>query len=138
MAAGARGGRRREAAFEVASLARQAHDRRGRRVERVIQREYVGDCVEAVQAMLGEYGLGEWHREPDRVRLAALKLAAGSMERLRYEIEGAKGDYRDVLGKAEYPGYRKRMFRIDELPEEERQKIIDDDWKQYQDWLGRR
>ena len=51
-----------------------------------------------VMAMLSEYGLEDWQLEADRVRLAVLKLAAGSIERLRYEIEGAKADYRDVLG----------------------------------------
>jgi len=38
---------------------------------------------------------------------------------------------------AEYPAYGKKMFRIDKLPEEERQKIIDADWQQYQEWLTR-
>jgi hypothetical protein len=34
---------------------------------------------------------------------------------------------------AEYPGYMKRMFGIESLSSEEQQKIIDADWKQYQD-----
>lgn len=72
-----------------------------------------------------------------RVRLAVLKLAAGDLKRLRYELEGAKRDYRDVLGPAEYPGYTKRMFRIDTLPQDEQQRIIDADWRQYEEWLGR-
>jgi hypothetical protein len=46
-------------------------------------------------------------------------------------------DYRDVLGPAEYPGYTKRMFRIGELAQDEQQRIIDADWRQYQDWLTR-
>lgn len=87
--------------------------------------------------MLDEYGTEDWHRERDRVRLAVLKLAAGDMERLRYQVEGAKMDYRDVLGPAEYPGYGKRWFHIEKLSPEERQRIIEADWKQYQDWLTR-
>ncbi len=39
--------------------------------------------------------------------------------RLRHEIESAKRDYRDVLGPAEYPGYTRRMFRIDRLGQDE-------------------
>jgi len=42
-----------------------------------------------------------------------------------------------VLGPAEYPGYTKRMFRIGELAQDEQQRIIDADWRQYQDWLTR-
>ena len=87
--------------------------------------------------MLGEYGTESWQREPHRVRLAALKLAAGSIERLRSEIEGAKCDYRDALAYAEYPGYFKRVPRSGELPPKEEQRLIDADWKQYQDWLTR-
>jgi hypothetical protein len=85
--------------------------------------------------MLDEYGVEDWQRERDRVQLAVLKLAAKSLEGLRRHIEAAKCDFRDVLGPAEYPGYEKKMFRIDKLPEAERQRIIDADWKQYQDWF---
>ena len=35
-------------------------------------------------------------------------------------------------------GYTKKWFHIDKLPEDEKQRIIDADWKQYQDWLERR
>jgi hypothetical protein len=106
-------------------------------VERVVRRDFPAERVPEVLAMLDEYGTETWQREPHRVRLAALKLAAGSIERLRYQVEGAKRDYRDVLAPAEYPGYSKRMFRIRDLPQDEQQRIIDDDWKQYQDWLTR-
>jgi hypothetical protein len=107
-------------------------------VERVVRRDFPADRFAVVMAMLNEYGADEsWQREADRVRLAALKLAAGNIERLRYEIEGAKADYRDVLGPAEYPGYGKRARGRKKLPPEEEQRIIDADWKQYQDWLTR-
>src|SRR4051812_23774730 len=87
-------------------------------------------------AMLDDYGRETWQREPHRVRLAALKLAAGSVKRLRSQIEGAKCDYRDVLVAAEYPGYWKRVARSGALPPEEERRIIDADWEQYQDWLA--
>ena len=88
--------------------------------------------------MLDEYGTENWHREQDRVRLAILKLSAGTFEQLRSQVQAAKADYREVLGPAEYPGYMRRMFRIDRLSPDEQQKIIDADWKQYQDWFSRR
>jgi hypothetical protein len=109
----------------------------GADVERVVRRDFLPDQVSEVLALLDEYGAEPWQRESHRVRLAALKLAAGSLERLRYEIESAKCDYRDVLGPAEYPGYGERMFRIQELPQGEEQRIIDADWAQYQEWLKR-
>jgi hypothetical protein len=104
-------------------------------VERVVRRDFPADRVAEVLAMLGEYGTEGWQREPYRVRLATLKLAAGSIERLRYQIEGAKCDYRDVLAPAEYPSYCERVVRSGKLPSDEEKRIIDADWMQYQDWL---
>jgi hypothetical protein len=106
-------------------------------VERVVRRDFPAEVVEEVFAVLDQYGSEDWHPEIDRVRLAALKLAVGSVEHLRRHIEIAKSDYRDALSAAEYPGYSKRWFHIDELTADERQSIIDADWKQYQDWLTR-
>jgi hypothetical protein len=106
-------------------------------VERVVRRDFPVERFVEVMAILKEYGTEEWQREADRVRLATLKLAAGSIERLRFEVEGAKADYRDVLGPAEYPGYGKRVGGRRKLPLEEVERIIDADWKQYQDWLTR-
>lgn len=104
-------------------------------VERIVRRDFPANRIAEVSTLLDDYGTEDWHREPDRVRLAALKLSAGSFERLRFWIEHADCDYRDVLAAAEYPGYTKQMSRIQDLPPAERQSIIDADWKQYQDWL---
>ena len=106
-------------------------------VERIVRRDFPADRNAELLAMLNEYGRDVSQLEPFRVRLAVLKLAAGNIERLRYEIEGAKCDYRDVLGPAEYPGYCKRVRRSGDLPPNEEQRIIDSDWSQYQDWLTR-
>ena len=106
-------------------------------VERIVRRDFPPDRVPEVLAMLDEYGRETWQREAHRVRLAALKLAAGSVDRLRYQLEGAKCDYRDVLAPAEYPGYCRRVHRPGELPSDEEQRIIDADWMQYQDWFTR-
>jgi hypothetical protein len=106
-------------------------------VERIVRRDFPADRVAEVFAMLDEYGTEKWHLEPHRVRVAALKLAAGSIERLRREIEGAKCDWRDVLSAAEYPGYSRRVSRARSLPADKVQRIINADWKQYQDWFTR-
>ena len=50
-------------------------------------------------------------------------------------MEMALEDYRDALAVAEYPGYDKLIRPSAPLSEDERQKIIDADWKQYSAWL---
>jgi len=35
---------------------------------------------------------------------------------------------------AEYPG-TKEMFHLDKASEEEKRRVIDADWRQYNDWL---
>ena len=91
-----------------------------------------------VRAMLNEYGTEKWHPESLRMRLAALKLANGSVLNLRSCIDSGKRDYRDALAAAEYPAYVKIGFRVGELPEKERNRIIDEDWRPYETWLKRR
>lgn len=85
-------------------------------VERVVRRDFPPDRVPEVLAILNEYGTESWHYEVDRVRLAALKIAAGSLEELRIQIKIAKTDYRDVLAPAENPPrdtvVDQRIFRL--------------------------
>ena len=106
-----------------------------RDVERIVRRDFPAGKVPAVMALLAEYGMSEWHREVPRVRLAALKLADGSLEELRRQIDWAKSDYRDVIAPAEYPSYFRQSFPMRELPEPEARQAIDQDWAQYQAWL---
>ena len=109
----------------------------GADVERVVRRDFPAGHVAGVLALLDEYGTESWHREIDRVRLAALKLAGGRLDGLRLQVEGAKCDYRDLLAAAEYPGYCRLVPPSGEPPSGEAQRIIDADWRQYQDWLNR-
>lgn len=106
-------------------------------VERVVRRDFPADEYTTVTAMLNEYGTEKWHRGPARVQLAALKVANGNVQKLRACIDSAKSDYRDALVAAEYPSYRKIGFRVRELPENERHRIIGEDWRQYEEWLKR-
>jgi hypothetical protein len=106
-------------------------------VERAVRRDFPAEAVHEVLTMLAEYGKEEYQREKERVQIAVLKLAGGSIEKLCNEIEGAKCDYRDILAASEYPHYTKNAFRIDELTDDEKKALIDADWKQYSDWLAR-
>jgi hypothetical protein len=106
-------------------------------VERIVRRDFPTAIFDDVLAMLHEFGTEQWEREAPRVRLAALKLAAGDIKGLRYAIGLAKCDYRDVLAQAEYPSYIKHVPPTGRLSAAEVQKIINADWNQYHDWLTR-
>ena len=101
-------------------------------VERIVRRDYPAEQFDTVMNMLNEYGVEQWQRENSRVRLAAMKLAAGNLEMLRRALNSAKVDYRDVLSGAEYPTYESNSSQI------EKRKAIENDWNQYQAWLNRR
>ena len=106
-------------------------------VMRIVYRDFVPKDIPALSAILHEYGAMEWERDAIRVRLAVLKLASGSLERARAWMEVAKRDYRDVLSAAEYPAYSREVFDIDVLPSQEKERIVAEDWKQYEEWLKR-
>ena len=106
-------------------------------VERVVRRDFPADEYSAVMATLSEYGTGKWHPERLRVRLAALKMADGSLQKLRAAIELAKCDFRDALTAAEYPSHWKMVSQLRTLSLEEQSGIIKSDWQQYEEWLKR-
>lgn len=103
---------------------------------RLLRRDFSSDYVSPARAILQQYGSEKWHREVLRVRAATLKLACGNLERLRSEIDRAKADFRDVLASAEYPKYSK-LSTVKSVSQEEERKMIDADWRQYQEWLLR-
>ena len=77
-------------------------------------------------------------REKPRVIMACLKNANGNFEKLKGELANASGWWREIIGKAEYPNYTKKMFRIDRLSADEKERIIEKDKAQYLAWLHRR
>jgi hypothetical protein len=109
----------------------------GKDVERVVHRDFTKDRSQEAFSILSEYGTDDWHKEPARVRLAALKLAAGDLGRLRNAIDTARSDYRDVLALAEYPEYFRSVDPSASTSGNELKRIIEADWKQYREWLAR-
>ncbi|MEM7165374.1 MAG: hypothetical protein AAF581_07920 [Planctomycetota bacterium] len=103
-------------------------------VERVALRDFGSDSLPTVLALLQSYGNETWHGAPARVRLAAMKLADGDIEELATMVKAASDDYRDVLAWAEYPQSCKTFAH--ELPADQRRRIYDADWQQYQRWLN--
>ncbi len=75
------------------------------------------------------------HRErPDRIRLAALYLAGGSLERLAAMVDLARVDYRDVLAGAEYRAYVALPL---DASAADKQAAIEVDGTRYGTWVGR-
>jgi hypothetical protein len=103
-------------------------------VLRIVRRDFSESRFTEVMATLGRYE----NPNPYRVMLAALKLADGKIDKLRRQIDSAKIDFRDVIAAAEYPGYADNWSRINKMAPQEKQKIIGQDWQQYQEWLNRR
>ncbi|HZR17800.1 MAG TPA: hypothetical protein VFE51_10775 [Verrucomicrobiae bacterium] len=101
-------------------------------VERIVRRDFPSEDFATVMALLDEYGTRSHETEKDRVQLAVLKNAAGSIDELLIQIQTAKRDYRDVVSWAEYPSYS-----WDEKDEAKRQKTYREDWQQYSDWLNK-
>lgn len=104
-------------------------------VERVVRRDFRAEELHEVMNLLNEYGAEKWHHERPRVQLAALKLAGGDLKKLRLQMNIAKCDYRDVLAPAEYPSYMKKFSGARHPPVDEREQVIEDDWRQYESWL---
>lgn len=102
-----------------------------------MRRDFTADEYATVTAMRGEYRPEKWRQGCNRVQLAVLKVANGNVQKLRACLDSAKQDYRDILVAAEYPAYSRIGFRIRELPENERRRIINEDWRQYEEWLKR-
>lgn len=87
-----------------------------------------------VMEILLTYGTESYEREPDRVRLAILKLSGNSLDEIKKYTQYAKQDFRDILCWAEYPNQGKAWNLKDQA---EKQRLADRDRKQYEDWLGR-
>jgi len=102
-------------------------------VERIVRRDYPPPVVDDILALIATVEV----REKPRVVLACLKIADGSLDRLRANLADASGYYRELLAEAEYPLATKRWFRIETLSEDEIRAIYEKDWPQYSDWLTR-
>ena len=71
-----------------------------------------------------------------RVRLAILKLADGDFDQLSKYTELAIQDFRDVVSTAEYPRYTSEIG-FKKVSKKIVKTVIDDDWRQYSEWLSK-
>ena len=91
------------------------------------------DIRQSVLSMLESYGADENDREPDRVRVAILKLSAGDAKKLQAYLDTAKIDYRDVLAMAEFP---RQLNSTSFIYDDKKQILIDKDLADYKSWLA--
>jgi hypothetical protein len=87
-----------------------------------------------VLATLEAYGVEKHEQEPDRVRLAVLKLSGGDLKQIKRYTEFAKQDFRDILTWAEYPRQSKKWSMPDGP---NKRKLVEADRAEYEDWLSR-
>ncbi len=102
-------------------------------IERIVKRDFAIEQKDEILTLIRQIKV----REKTRVVLACLKIADGNLEKLQAELSNASGYWREIVGQAEYPNYTKKWFHDDKLPAKDRDKIIEKDRKQYQDWLNR-
>lgn len=87
-----------------------------------------------VHEELIRYGQEEYEREPERVRVAILKVAGTSLEEIRQWVGIAKNDYRDVLASAEYPN--ELAAPTWEMADDTCRQIRHKDAREYDEWIG--
>jgi hypothetical protein len=92
-----------------------------------------------VLAELHRYGQEAYEQEPDRVRLAILKLSEARLDRVVELVDAAKRDFRDVLMWAEYPAEGQALWALRSRLSDEEHRRLDElrrqDRQDYQDWL---
>jgi hypothetical protein len=102
-------------------------------VRRVVEADFPLEKWALVRELLGEYGQAGWQDQVERVRLAILKLAEGSLDALCQILDQARLDHVDVLDWAETP--HRMALDVDADPTE-REAAAAEDEQQYLDWLG--
>ena len=102
-------------------------------VERIVRRDYPTELQPQVLDLIRDVNV----RNKPRVVLACLKNAGSDLEKLKRQLAEAPGYYREIIAEAEYPKYVKKVFRMDSLSNEEKERIFEADKAQYLEWLSR-
>ncbi|MGB5750192.1 MAG: hypothetical protein WBM69_24675 [Desulfobacterales bacterium] len=103
-------------------------------VKRIALRDFGEDRLFKVLSILSKFGKQDWNEPNPRIQLAILKLASGDIIKLADATKAAIEDFRDILSEAEYPRYS-REIGFKEVAQDFKRAVIDDDWKQYREWL---
>jgi uncharacterized protein YqfB (UPF0267 family) len=103
-------------------------------IKRIILRDFSESHFKSVLDILSLYKSGS-DKGMNRIYAAILKLSNGNIDLLKTNVAIANVDYRDVISLAEYPNSFEVMF--DDLSDEANDKLTEEDWTQYQEWLMR-
>jgi hypothetical protein len=127
---------------DIAMLTQPIPDLTHEDILRVVTREFPSERHAEVHGILSVYGRESWQCGENRVRMAALKLANGDIERLRHQINRSTLDYHGVIAEAEYPAFTIKVTSCGLPTDDEHcehaahaKEAISQDWQQYQDWL---
>ena len=82
------------------------------------------------------YGGSSDEPEPERVRLAILKLAGSNQDELKKIVDGAKEDWEDIVGWAERPRETRSHMGNHKLHENQNRKIQQEDRDEWNSWLA--
>jgi hypothetical protein len=99
-------------------------------VERVLKREYALGQIEQVYMFISLYGL----KERPRLVLACLKKAKGNFKDLCSYLFHAQDYCMEYMAFSESPNSL-GVKEFDKLSEQEKERIVNLDKKQYLDWL---
>jgi hypothetical protein len=82
------------------------------------------------------YGISSDEPEPERVRLAILRLAGSDPDELKKTVDGAKEDWEDIVSWAERPRETRCHLGNHKLHENQRRKIQQEDRDEWNSWLA--
>jgi len=103
-------------------------------IERIIKRDFPQFEFSVIESILKMY-VSTSKKGRNRIYAAILKLSDGNVELMKKHAEKAIDDFRDIIALSEYPNYSGYGFDDDNLSEEKKEQLINDDWMQYEAWL---
>lgn len=98
---------------------------------RIVERDFAAESLQAILDAISATDV----REKQRVVAACLKNSNGDFVALLDLLRSAPGYWRDIISVAEYPLDNRKGTSMEKMSKEERQKVHDLDWQQYQDWF---
>lgn len=104
-------------------------------IYRIIRRDYPQSEFSKVVVLLKMYK-SKSEEGKKRIYAGILKLSEGKVELIKTFVEKANYDYRDIIALSEYPNYSRFAFD-NNLIEQKRKELIDDDWFQFECWFKR-
>jgi hypothetical protein len=100
-------------------------------IERIVRRDFLADQFDQVMQMLGRYQGDDG--DVFRIRADVLKLANRRIELVTVFVDRAILKTGDVINPAEYPA----QLKLIRTTSDGLRRAIDEDWRQYEEWLNR-